>query len=211
VVEGVQGISWTEVTLTGQARHAGTTPMHLRRDAGRAAAEIVAGVRAVADELGGAQVATVGALDLTPNLVNVVPSSARLTVDLRNTDEVLLQKAEQMLADLVVRVAADEGVEAETRSLARFEPVVFHPQVVDLVGEVSAGRGLSVRSMPSGAGHDAQMMARVCPSGMVFVPSAEGISHNVAEYTGADDLANGAQVLADTLLRLTATDFEANA
>ena len=211
VVEGVQGISWTEVTLTGQARHAGTTPMHLRRDAGRAAAEIAVGVRGIADELGGAQVATVGALDLTPNLVNVVPSSARLTVDLRNTDEALLQKAEQMLADLVARIAADEKVEVETRSLARFEPVVFHPQVVDLVGEVAAGRGLSVRAMPSGAGHDAQMMARVCPSGMVFVPSVDGVSHNVAEFTGVDDLANGTQVLADTLLRLTATDFEETA
>ena len=211
VVEGVQGISWTEVTLTGQARHAGTTPMHLRRDAGRAAVEIAVGVRGIADELGGAQVATVGALDLTPNLVNVVPSSARLTVDLRNTDEALLQKAEQMLADLVARIAADEKVEVETRSLARFEPVVFHPQVVDLVGEVAAGRGLSVRAMPSGAGHDAQMMARVCPSGMVFVPSVDGVSHNVAEFTGVDDLANGTQVLADTLLRLTATDFEETA
>ena len=208
-VEGVQGISWTEVTIVGQSNHAGTTPMRLRRDAGLAAGEVAVAVRRIASELGGDQVGTVGSIRLHPSLVNVVAARAVVTVDLRNTDEQALQEAERRLAAELDRLAEAEGVTVTTRSTARFEPVTFDPAVVDLVAATAADMGLSVRRMPSGAGHDAQMMARVCPTGMVFVPSVKGISHNPAEHTEPEDLVAGANVLLRTLVKLATIDGDA--
>ena len=201
-VTGVQGISWTELTITGQANHAGTTPMDLRHDAAYAAAAIACHVRDIASGMGGRQVATVGRLDLQPDLVNVVAGTAVMTGDLRNTDEALLLAAEVDLSNFVEGVADSEGVRVEARSLARFEPVVFDEAVVDAVAGTAERLGHSVSRMPSGAGHDAQMMARICPTGMVFVPSRDGISHNPAEHTDAADLAAGADVLLQTMLAL---------
>jgi N-carbamoyl-L-amino-acid hydrolase len=202
VVTGVQGISWTELTVVGQSAHAGTTPMRLRHDPGYVAAEIIAGVRSIARQMGGTQVATVGRCELTPNLVNVVPSQAVLTVDLRNTDEHLLQQAEQRFEHLVQVVAADEGVDVTARTLARFEPVEFAAAMVDLVEATAIRLGHSTRRMPSGAGHDAQMLARVCPTSMIFVPSVAGLSHNIAELTLPHHLAAGADTLLHTVLHL---------
>ena len=201
-VTGVQGISWTEVNITGQSNHAGTTPMSMRRDAGLAAGELVVAVRRIADEMGGTQVGTVGALRLHPDLVNVVAARAKLIIDLRNTDDDDLQSAERRLLTEVRRIADSEDVEIDTKWVARFEPVVFDPRVVELVESNASALGLSVRRMPSGAGHDAQILAGVCPAGMVFVPSVKGISHNPAEYTEPDDLIAGANVLLNTVVTL---------
>jgi N-carbamoyl-L-amino-acid hydrolase len=201
-VTGVQGISWQELTLTGQSNHAGTTPMRLRHDAAYVAAEVTTAVRRLARELGGHQVGTVGRLDLHPDLVNVVAARATLTVDLRNTDDVLLAESEWRLRERVAAAAEAEGVAVGWRRLARFEPVAFDPGVVDLVERTAEKRGLSVMRLPSGAGHDAQMLARLCPTGMVFVPSRAGISHNPAEFTEPDHLTAGTQVLADVLVEL---------
>lgn len=209
-VTGVQGISWTELAITGQSNHAGTTPMHLRHDAGYVAAAIAAHVRQLAIRMGGRQVATVGSLELNPNLVNVIAGSATMTVDLRNTDEALLVEAEADLARFVAEAAAAEGVTVAERTLARFQPVEFDDRVVDTVAAVAAGLGHSVKRLPSGAGHDAQMMARLCPTGMVFVPSRDGISHNPAEYTEPDDLVAGADVLLGSMLALDAMDLSMN-
>ena len=195
VVEGVQGISWTRLTITGQSAHAGTTPMRLRRDPLYAAARIATAVRDIATDLGGDQVATVGRMEVHPNLVNVVPASVSMTVDLRNTDEAVLQRAEHRFRVVVEEVAAAEGVTIEQASLARFEPVEFDASMVDLVAATAERLGHSTHRMPSGAGHDAQMLARVCPSAMIFTPSANGLSHNIAEFTEASDLEAGANVL----------------
>ena len=203
VVEGVQGISWTEFKFIGQSNHAGTTPMSLRRDPMAVAAEVAVAARAIATDLGGTQVATVGSLTLHPNLVNVVPAHATMTVDLRNTDETLLRQAEQQLMDSVQQIADREDINVESRSLARFEPVEFDKRVVDAIEALAQQKVLSTRRMPSGAGHDAQMIARVCPTGMIFVPSLDGISHNPAEHTDDEDLVAGAQLLADAMLALT--------
>jgi N-carbamoyl-L-amino-acid hydrolase len=211
-VTGVQGISWTELTITGQSNHAGTTPMNLRHDAGYVAAAIAVHLRHLAlqmsDGRSDRQVATAGRLDLHPDLVNVVAGLATMTVDLRNTDEKLLRDAEAELARFVAETATAEGVTVAERTLARFEPVVFDDRVVETVAGVATELGHSVRQMPSGAGHDAQMLARVCPTGMVFVPSRDGISHNPAEYTAPADLVAGADVLLHTLLALDAADFD---
>ncbi|MEQ8842135.1 MAG: Zn-dependent hydrolase [Acidimicrobiales bacterium] len=208
-VDGVQGISWQELTITGQSNHAGTTPMTMRRDPGYVAAAVTTFVRELAVELGAPQVGTVGMVALAPNLVNVVPASATITVDLRNTDDTVLQEAERRLAEFVTVTAEAEGCTVETRSLARFEPVIFDPMMVDLVASTAADLGHSVRRMPSGAGHDAQMLARVCPTAMIFTPSKDGLSHNPAEYTSPEDLRAGADVLLRVMWTL-ANDADAD-
>jgi beta-ureidopropionase / N-carbamoyl-L-amino-acid hydrolase len=187
-VENLQGISWTEVRITGQSNHAGTTPMRLRHDAGYCAAEIGTFVRRIAREFGGTQVGTVGSIALHPNLVNVIAARARVTVDLRNTDDTILLKAEQRLAEFLAQLARD----------------VFDPDVAALIARTAQRLGHSCRPMTSGAGHDAQMIARICPTAMIFVPSVKGISHNPAEHTDPAHLAAGADVLLHTLLELTA-------
>lgn len=202
VVTGVQGISWQELTISGRSSHAGTTPMSLRHDPGYVAMELGSFARRLAIELGPPQVATVGRLQLQPNLVNVVPASASMTVDLRNTDELVLQEAEARFAAYCATLAAAEGVTIETKTLARFKPVRFDERTIDLVEAAAAERGFSSMRMPSGAGHDAQMMARLCPTAMVFVESVGGISHNVIEHTEPADLVAGANVLLDVLHRL---------
>ncbi|HTP52919.1 MAG TPA: Zn-dependent hydrolase [Anaeromyxobacteraceae bacterium] len=201
-VEGVQGISWSEFTLSGESNHAGTTPMRLRHDAGFVAAEIASFARRLARELGGDQVATVGALTLSPNLVNVVANRALLTVDLRNTDEDRLQLAERRLFEFAAKAASDEGVGLSRRSLARFEPVAFDRELVARVEAIARGLGHRVRRLPSGAGHDAQILASVCPACMIFVPSTRGVSHNVEEYTSPMDVQAGGDVLLQLLLEL---------
>lgn len=208
-VTGVQGISWQEVTIHGQSNHAGTTPMHLRKDPALAAAELTVFLRSLATRYGGNQVCTVGKLDLHPNLTNVVPSRATLTLDVRNTDEAILQRAEAEIAEFCDNLAKREHVAIERRSLARFEPVVFNDVVIQLVESVASARGNTVQRMPSGAGHDAQMLARMCPAGMIFVPSHKGLSHNVAEHTDEADLIAGADILLDVMLALTTETFVA--
>jgi N-carbamoyl-L-amino-acid hydrolase len=202
VVESVQGISWTEYTVTGVSNHAGTTPMRLRRDAGYLAASVNLFARKLAREMGGHQVATVGALSLRPNLINVVPNRAVFTLDLRNTDEQRLREAEAHVAAHVAEVAGEERLEVETKVLARFEPVIFDSTLVDRVEHHARALSLDTRRMPSGAGHDAQMMQRLCPAAMIFVPSVAGLSHNVREHTEPADLIAGAQVLLNLVLDL---------
>lgn len=199
-VEGVQGISWTEVTIRGVSNHAGTTPMALRNDAGYAAGAVTTFVRGLAEELGGDQVATVGAINLTPNLVNVIANKAVLTVDLRNTDAARLKQAETHLHAFLAQLSDREGVEVAHHSLARFEPVSFDSDMVALVEREAEVLGASVRRMPSGAGHDAQSFAPNCPTGMIFVPSVGGISHNVAEHTAPEHIEVGANVLLGVML-----------
>ena len=205
-VTGVQGISWQEVTVTGQSNHAGTTPMAHRHDPAYVAGAIAVFVRELASEMGPPQVATVGRIELHPNLVNVVPARATFTVDLRNTSEPDLHAAEAALAARLEELASSEGVAIETRSLARFAPVELDPAMVDRVERVALSHGRTVRRMPSGAGHDAQMLARVCPTAMIFTPSVGGVSHNPAELTHDADLEAGADVLLSVMIELATAD-----
>lgn len=206
-VTGVQGISWQELTIIGQSNHAGTTPMSLRRDAGYAAARVATFVRELALRIGHPHVGTVGQITLIPNLVNVVAAKALLTVDLRNTDEQLLQRSEDELTEFLQQLALDEGVTITARTLARFEPVAFDERVIALVESTATALGNTVRRLPSGAGHDAQMFARMCPTAMIFTQSHLGISHNPAEYTDPTDLVMGANILLQVMLALSEDRF----
>ena len=201
-VQNLQGISWQQIQIHGQSNHAGTTPMAMRRDAGYCASAIATFVRNLAREMGGDQVATVGQINLVPNLINVIAARASLSVDLRNTDDDLLRAAEHRLRDYLQELAQAERVEITAEQLVRFEPVQFDASLVQLIEAQARLQDLSVCRMTSGAGHDAQMLARICPSAMIFVPSVGGISHNPAEHTEAEDLIAGCNVLFGALTAL---------
>lgn len=201
-VENLQGISWQRVTIAGEANHAGTTPMALRRDAGYAAARVVTFLRERATRGNAPTVATVGCMEFSPNAINVIPSRATLTVDLRDPDEARLQAEEAALAGFLHELAAAEGVTIAVERLARFAPVVFDAGIVAMIEAAAARRGVRARRMTSGAGHDAQMLARICPAAMIFVPSVGGISHNPREHTDEKDLVAGVEVLLDVVLGL---------
>ena len=202
-VTGVQGISWTEFELQGVSNHAGTTPMHLRHDAGYVAAAIAVEARAIATDFGANQVATVGVSELTPNLINVIANRARVTVDLRNTSDAKLTQSETRLLGFATDTAAAEGVTLEKRSLVRFSPVEFDTVIIDMIEKAAATSDYTYCRLPSGAGHDAQMFAPNCPTGMIFIPSTQGISHNENEFSSEQDIAAGMDVLMKVLLELS--------
>ncbi len=201
-VDGVQGISWTNVIFTGQSNHAGTTPMDMRHDAGYAAARLIVALREITAKIGAGQVATVGVIKPAPNLINVVPGKVSMTVDLRNSNEEKLKAAEALFTEQLEKICLEEGVVVSTEKLARFEPVVFDERLCDLISKTATALGYSNMHMTSGAGHDAQMMARICPTAMIFVPSRSGISHNPKEFTESVQLNIGAELLFETLLKI---------
>ena len=203
-VTGVQGILWEEITLTGVSNHAGTTPMPFRHDAGVVAAEAVLLARKLAGEIPG-QVATVGRAAFAPGLTNVVPGRAVFTLDIRNPDPAGLHRAEHEFFAGLEDAARREGVRISRRELARFGPAVFDERVVSLVERSAAILGYSCRRIPSGAGHDAQMLSRVCPAGMIFVPSVGGISHSPREFTADALVEAGANTLLVAALELLAS------
>ena len=202
-VTGVQAISWHELTIVGKSAHAGTTPMDLRADAGVAAARINLRLREMiaSGRYGASMRATMGAIVPHPGLVNIVPGRVTATVDLRNPDDAHMRDAERDLIAFYTDVAREEHVEVTWRQTARTERVPFSPMVQERVAAAAAARGLSSEAIISGAGHDAQEMAHVCPAGMVFVPGEyDGISHNPREYSTRDQCGNGVDVLYDVLL-----------
>lgn len=199
-VENLQGIHWQRVTIEGAANHAGTTPTALRVDAGLAAAKVNVFLRELVSKSGG--VATVGCIALEPNAINVIPSKVVFTVDLRNPNKEKLEADEQALAAYWKELEQTDRVKISAERLTEFDPVLFDEDIVRTVEQAAAARGLSCRRMTSGAGQDAQMMARICPTAMIFVPSVKGISHNPAEYTRDEDAAAGANVLLDVAIKL---------
>jgi len=201
-VANLQGISWQKLTIHGTANHAGTTPLPMRHDAGVAAAAIITKARQIA-QAHGTTLATIGSMQFEPNAINVIPNKVTMTVDLRNPDNALLIDAEQQLAAFMAEIADHEGVTIEREQLARFDPVQFDADIVGLIDQTAQRHGFAVRRMTSGAGHDAQMMARITPAAMIFVPSRDGISHNPAEFTTDADIIAGAQVLLDVVQTVT--------
>jgi len=202
VVEGIVAIAWSRTTFHGSQDHAGPTPMHTRHDALVAAADVVKAVRLIPLQIGNDMVGTVGWLDVTPNIVNAIPGKAVFTADLRSPSEADIDQA---LADLELAVqdaAAAEGVRAEYEPLMRAPRTHFAPEVVDAVEAAARRLGIGYRRMLSGAGHDAQHMASLCPAGMVFVPSIAGKSHCEEEATHFDDIEHGANVLLHAALTL---------
>lgn len=205
VVTGVQGISWQEITIHGRAAHAGTTPTHLRADAGLAAAQVIVYLRELVDsgEYGELR-ATVGHLVVHPDLTNIVPARAEMTVDLRNPDDEHMARAEAALAGYLRELEGGQpGLTFSTRRMARTGHVPFDEGVQKVIARAADEHGLAHISLLSGAGHDAQEIAALCPTAMIFVRGEyDGISHNPREYSTPEACAQGVEVLATTLLRL---------
>jgi N-carbamoyl-L-amino-acid hydrolase len=195
VVEGIVAISWSRLTLTGIQDHAGPTPMRIRHDALVAAAEIIRGVREIPRKIGGDMVSTVGRLDVTPNIPNAIPGRVTLSVDLRAPDEHHVTRAVGVLDRLVKDAARVEGVAYQLDHYWRVPRTHFDTGVVDTIEEAAKGLGYGYRRILSGAGHDAQYMAAICPTGMIFVPSRGGRSHCEEEFTPMDDIEKGANTL----------------
>jgi len=206
VVEGVQGMAWWDGEYTGEANHAGTTPLGLRRDALLAAAELCIRLRETAERLGEGSVATMGRLHPRPDIRNVVPGGAFFTVDFRQYERELYEEGQKIVAKLVEEVAERHGVEACLTQTVDAKPVRFDPGMVGLVERKTRELGLSYKVMHSGAGHDAQFMSHVCPTSMIFVPSIGGRSHCPQEKTLKADCVNGADVLLGCVLELSGAD-----
>ncbi|MFJ3772344.1 M20 family metallo-hydrolase [Streptomyces sp. NPDC090075] len=209
VVTGVQGISWQEITIHGRAAHAGTTPTRLRADAGLAAAQIIVHLRELVDsgEYGDLR-ATVGHLIVHPDLTNIVPARAEMTVDLRNPDDAQMARAEEALATFLERLEnSGPGLSLTVRRMARTAYVPFDEGVQKVIAQAADDHGLEHISLLSGAGHDAQEIAALCPTAMIFVRGEyDGISHNPREYSTPEACAHGVDVLATALLRLANQD-----
>lgn len=205
VVTGVQAISWLELTLTGKSAHAGTTPMALRADPGVVAARVQLHLRELvrSGRFGADLRATMGVTRFEPGLVNVVPNKVVATVDIRHPDDAVLKRAEAELHAFFEVAAAEEKVKLTWRQTARTPDVAFSARVQEKVADAAKARGLSFQRIVSGAGHDCQELARLCPAGMVFVPGEyDGISHNPREYSTPKQCADGVDVLFDVLTAL---------
>jgi N-carbamoyl-L-amino-acid hydrolase len=195
VVDGIVAISWSRLTLHGVQDHAGPTPMRIRHDALVAAAEVITGVRTIATQLGGDLVTTVGNLVAHPNIVNAIPGRVTLSIDMRDPRDEPLDVARRCL-DAVVKAACErEGVRYELEHYWRVPYTPFAPDVVAAVERAAKAAGARHRHILSGAGHDAQYMAAIGPTGMIFVPSRGGRSHCEEEFTPMDDIEHGATTL----------------
>jgi N-carbamoyl-L-amino-acid hydrolase len=203
VVQGIVGIHWWEAKVTGIANHAGTTPMDQRHDALLAASELVLAVNAAATELPGRQVATVGRIQAEPGAPNVIPGSVTLSVEVRDLDAARIEVVFERIRARAVEIARTRGVSIEFRDLdATAVPALTDPRIQHIIDSAAHGLGLTTMAMPSGAGHDAQDIGRIAPIGMIFVPSAGGISHSPREYTAPVDIAHGVNVLTRAVLAI---------
>lgn len=205
IVTGVQAICWHELVITGRSAHAGTTPMSLRADPGVAASRVQLALRDLvrSGRFGDQLRATMGVTQFHPGLVNVVPNRVVASVDIRHPDDAVLERAEAELVSLYERIAAEEKVELKFRQSARTPDIGFAPKVQALVEKSAKARGLVAQKIVSGAGHDCQELATLCPAGMVFVPGEyDGISHNPREFSTPKQCADGVNVLLDVLTAL---------
>jgi N-carbamoyl-L-amino-acid hydrolase len=202
VVEGIVAIDKYDAVVTGFANHAGTTPIAERHDAMLAAAHLTVAVRDAVTRLPGRQVGTVGHLEITPNSPNVIPGLARLSIELRDLSP---EKLVTMMDDIRARareIAANTQTMIEFTPMMKAAPAVAAPEVQGAIERAGAALGLGTSRLPSGAGHDAQMMALLGPMGMIFVPSVAGVSHSPKELTRWEDCAHGADVLLRAVLEM---------
>jgi N-carbamoyl-L-amino-acid hydrolase len=202
VVEGIVAIDRYEVTVTGFANHAGTTPMAERQDALLAASHLTIAVHEIVTSEPGRQVGTVGRLDVTPNAQNVIPGAVRLTVELRDLSAEKLTRLAGRIRTRAAEIAKATKTAIEFTSRSHNAPATAAVEVQQAIERSAARAGLATHRMPSGAGHDAQMMAQLSPMGMIFVPSIRGISHSPLELTSWEDCARGAGVLLGTVLEI---------
>lgn len=206
IVTSGQGIVGYLVDIKGEEGHAGTTPMDQRRDALVAAAEIITAIHALGHEFGPSARLTVGRMSMAPGSPNTIPGRTRFTVDMRDPDSARLDTLDDRLAGLVAEVGRNHGVETRLERRSRTEPVRFDADVTEIMRRQAEAAGIGHMDLISGAGHDACHLAAIAPTGLLFVPCREGISHNEAESAKPGDLAAGCEVLYRTVLERTGSD-----
>jgi N-carbamoyl-L-amino-acid hydrolase len=202
VVAGIVGINWWDVTIEGFANHAGTTPMNNRQDALLAAAKFIEAVNRVVTSIPGRQVGTVGRIQALPGAPNVIPGKVVLSLELRDLDAAKIQMLYEKIRTEADQIARASKTTFDFKEINVNIPAPTDARIRTLIDQSAKELGLSTKQMPSGAGHDAQDMARLAPVGMIFIPSIGGISHSPKEFSRAQDITNGANVLLHALLKL---------
>ncbi len=203
IVEGIVGIRWWNVVVTGVANHGGTTPMPGRRDALVAASRLITAISEKTTAMEGRQVATVGKIQAFPGPPNVIPGRVEFTLEIRDLNSAKMQQVFEMVQAEADRIATDMEVSFDFGSQKMdLVPAPTDPEMRDLIERATVELGYSYQRMPSGAGHDSQNLATITPTGMIFVPSRGGISHSPQEYTAPVDMARGAHVLYQSILKL---------
>jgi N-carbamoyl-L-amino-acid hydrolase len=202
IVEGIVGIKQWEVVFEGFANHAGTTEMDRRHDALLSAAKYVQMVNRIVRAEPGRQVGTVGRIQAFPGAPNVIPGRVEATLELRDLDDAKVDRLAAAVMAEARKIAEADGTEVSFRLLHENIAAPTDDRVRGPIADAAKARGLSTITLPSGAGHDAQAMAQIAPVGMIFIPSIGGISHSPKEFSTPEDIANGANVLLGTILRL---------
>jgi N-carbamoyl-L-amino-acid hydrolase len=203
VVEGIVGINWWDVTITGFANHAGTTPMNKRQDALLTAGRFIQAVNRVVTSMPGQQVGTVGRISaVLPGAPNVIPGKVVMSLELRDLDAAKINMLYEKIQAEAQKIAAESGTKFDFKEINVNIPAPTDPRIRSLISDAAHDLGLTTKLMPSGAGHDAQDMARLGPVGMIFIPSVGGISHSPREFSHPEDIANGANVLLHALIKL---------
>ena len=205
VVEGIVGIRQWDVSVEGFANHAGTTPMNQRRDAMLAAAKFIEAVNRIVTGIPGRQVGTVGKLQALPGAYNVIPGKVVVGLELRDLDAAKIQMMFDRIQAEAGQIAQSSGTKFDFTEVNAITPALTDERIRKIIADTAKGLGLTTKQLPSGAGHDAQEMARLGPVGMIFIPSVDGISHAPREFSRPEDITNGANVLLHTLLKLDAT------
>jgi N-carbamoyl-L-amino-acid hydrolase len=204
VVQGIVSIDHYSAVVKGMSNHAGTTPMADRKDALLAASELALAVRQIVTAEPGAQVGTVGHMEVWPNASNVIPGEVRMTIELRDLSADKIQRLGAKIEERARAIAAESKTEIVLQHEQHLDGAAASPRIQKMIEATANTLGLASIHLPSGAGHDAQMMARIGEMAMIFVPSVRGISHSPKEYTRWEDCGNGADVLLGTVLRLAA-------
>ncbi len=203
VVEGIVGIVWWDVTITGYANHAGTTPMNMRQDALLTAAQLILTVNRVVTSVEGSQVGTVGRINAEPGAPNVIPGKVVMSLELRDLSADKIQSLYKTIEEEAALISKKTGTQITFDPIdAMAIPAPTDPAIRRQIAESAEELGLTSHFMPSGAGHDAQDMAKIVPTGMIFIPSVGGVSHSPKEFSHMSDVVNGANVLLKTILKI---------
>ncbi len=208
VVTGIVGLKWWDVTITGFANHAGTTPMDERKDPMIAAADFILLVKNIINEIPGNQVGTVGKIEAYPGAPNVIPGEVKLSLEIRDLDESKIDFLFREIEEKAKIIASNNETTISFSSIdINASPALMNKQIQSLIIDAANELNYSFKKMPSGAGHDAQDMAIIVPSGMIFIPSVDGISHSPKEFSSDEDVYKGANILLNTILKLDKTKF----
>lgn len=201
IVEGVQSIHWERITLLGKNSHAGTTPMNMRRDPFRAFTALINYLNNVLVKYD-VQLLTVGNLNISPNVINVIPDKLIATLDLRNPQYDTLKEYLSEINWFIENDKSFSGLEVERDVLVHIPTIFFEKSIINILEETSDKLGYSSKKMFSGAGHDAQLLSNLYPSAMIFIPSKNGISHSIDEYSSLEAIKRGANVLLNSIISL---------